>query len=63
MEAYYKEFEHPLWKELGEKAKSGGGHGGGDWLEIHRLIQAPRTGAARRTWTSTTPPRGAASPS
>ena len=46
MEAYYKEFEHPLWKELGEKAKSGGGHGGGDWLEIHRLIQALRTGAA-----------------
>jgi len=46
METYYKEFEHPLWKELGERARSGGGHGGGDWLVVHRLIQALRTGAA-----------------
>ncbi len=44
MEPYYKEFEHPLWKALGEKALSRGGHGGGDWLEIHRLIEALRTG-------------------
>jgi predicted dehydrogenase len=44
MEAYYKEFEHPLWKALGEKALSRGGHGGGDWIEILRLIQALRTG-------------------
>lgn len=44
MEPYYKEFEHPLWKALGEKASSRGGHGGGDWLEIHRLIEALRTG-------------------
>jgi predicted dehydrogenase len=44
MEPYYEEFEHPLWKALGEKASSRGGHGGGDWLEIHRLIEALRTG-------------------
>ncbi|MBC8868583.1 MAG: Gfo/Idh/MocA family oxidoreductase [Planctomycetes bacterium] len=44
MEAYYKEFEHPLWKALGEKARKRGGHGGGDWLEVHRLINALRTG-------------------
>jgi predicted dehydrogenase len=44
MEPYYEEFEHPLWKALGEKALSRGGHGGGDWLEIHRLIKALRTG-------------------
>jgi predicted dehydrogenase len=44
MEAYYKEFEHPLWKSLGEKAMKRGGHGGGDWMVVHRLIQALRTG-------------------
>ena len=44
MEPYYEEFEHPLWKAQGEKALSHGGHGGGDWLEMHRLIQALRTG-------------------
>jgi len=43
MEPYYKEFEHPLWKALGEKAMSRGGHGGGDWLEMHRLIKALQT--------------------
>ena len=44
MDAYYKEFEHPLWKGLGEKAARRGGHGGGDWLEMHRWIKALRTG-------------------
>ena len=44
MEAYYREFEHPLWKELGEQAAQRGGHGGGDWLVIHRLIRALQTG-------------------
>ncbi len=29
---------------MGEKALKRGGHGGGDWLEMHRLIKAPRTG-------------------
>lgn len=44
MDAYYKEFEHPLWKATGEKAMKRGGHGGGDWMELYRLIQALRTG-------------------
>ena len=44
MEAYYKEFEHPLGKASGEKARGLGGHGGGDWMELHRLIRALRTG-------------------
>ncbi len=44
MEAYYKEFEHPLWKAHGETAMKRGGHGGGDWLVMHRLINALRTG-------------------
>jgi len=45
MEAYYEECEHPLWKALGEEASKRGGHGGGDWLEIHRLIRALQTGS------------------
>jgi predicted dehydrogenase len=44
MKPYYDEFEHPLWKALGEQASRRGGHGGGDWLEIHRLIRALQTG-------------------
>jgi len=44
MQPYYQEFEHPLWKALSERAQSHGGHGGGDWLVMHRLIQALRTG-------------------
>jgi predicted dehydrogenase len=44
MAAYYKEFEHPLWKALGAKALRRGGHGGGDWMVMYRLIQALRTG-------------------
>jgi predicted dehydrogenase len=36
---YMKEYEHPLWKDLREKAK-GAGHGGMDYLEDHRLIDA-----------------------
>jgi predicted dehydrogenase len=46
MDAYYREFENPLWKAWGEKALSQGGHGGADWMELYRLIKALRTGVA-----------------
>jgi hypothetical protein len=46
MDEYYRQYEHPLWKVWGEKALSHGGHGGADWLTLHRLIQAMRTGVA-----------------
>jgi hypothetical protein len=38
-----KAFEHPLWKEMGERSK-GAGHGGMDFLEDYRLIAALRQG-------------------
>jgi len=38
-----KEFEHPLWKEMGERS-AGAGHGGMDFLEDYRLIAAHRQG-------------------
>jgi hypothetical protein len=38
-----KEFEHPLWKEMGERS-AGAGHGGMDFLEDYRLIACLRQG-------------------
>jgi predicted dehydrogenase len=62
MEAYYREFEHPLWKSLGKDALSHGGHAGGDWMVLHRLIKALRTGTPpdmdvydAATWSCITP--------
>jgi predicted dehydrogenase len=40
---YYEEFEHPLWRELGLKARDAG-HGGMDYLEDYRLIKCLREG-------------------
>ncbi|MCX6551737.1 MAG: Gfo/Idh/MocA family oxidoreductase [Acidobacteria bacterium] len=41
--AAYQEFDHPLWKTEGDRAK-GAGHGGMDYLEDYRLISALRNG-------------------
>jgi glycosyl hydrolase family 109/GFO/IDH/MocA oxidoreductase family protein len=38
-----KQFEHPLWKDLAERA-SGAGHGGMDYIEDYRLIKCLREG-------------------
>ncbi len=43
LEKYYDKYEHPLWKQEGERAK-GAGHGGMDYIEDFRLIAALRTG-------------------
>jgi predicted dehydrogenase len=40
---YAREYEHPIWTNLKEKAK-GAGHGGMDYIEDYRLIQALRKG-------------------
>jgi predicted dehydrogenase len=40
---YFPEYEHPLWRDLGEKARTSG-HGGGDYLMLYRIIQSLRTG-------------------
>ncbi len=36
---YKKEFEHPLWTRLRDKAK-GSGHGGGDFFVMHEFLEA-----------------------
>lgn len=40
----YKQFEHPLWKREGENAMKLGGHGGMDYIMLHRLLQCMREG-------------------
>jgi len=42
-EAYLEEFDHPLWKTEGERAR-GAGHGGMDYLEDYRLIRCLQEG-------------------
>ncbi len=39
VDAYMKEYNHPVWVELEEKSK-GAGHGGMDFIEDYRLVQA-----------------------
>jgi hypothetical protein len=42
---YLEKYDHPLWKSLAGKAQ-GHAHGGADFMQLHRLIEALRTGAA-----------------
>ena len=43
MAAYTKQYKHPVWTSLEQKAQ-GAGHGGMDYIEDYRLIQALRQG-------------------
>lgn len=44
LKPFQEKFEHPLWKKMGELAKSGGGHGGMDWLMLWRMVYCLRNG-------------------
>lgn len=44
IEAYLPAFEHPLWRQEGDRAVASGGHGGMDYLVLLRLIQAMHAG-------------------
>lgn len=43
VEKYFTEYEHPLWKAKGDRAR-GAGHGGMDYIEDYRLIHCLRAG-------------------
>ncbi len=43
LNAYMKEFEHPLWRDHGDAAR-GTGHGGADYFPIRAFLKAVRTG-------------------
>jgi predicted dehydrogenase len=45
IDGYKAQYEHTLWKTLGEKARAGG-HGGMDYVMAYRLIQCMREGLA-----------------
>ena len=45
LDNYRQTYEHPLWKRLIRKA-AGKGHGGMDYMQIHRLIECLRDGTA-----------------
>ncbi len=44
MEKMLTEYEHPITKEVGQKAKEVGGHGGMDFIMDYRLIYCLRNG-------------------
>jgi len=44
LEAFYKEYDHPLWKRVGEEAKQMGGHGGMDFVMLWRIVYCLRNG-------------------
>ncbi|MCG9896289.1 MAG: Gfo/Idh/MocA family oxidoreductase [Fimbriimonadaceae bacterium] len=46
MKARRAEFEHPLWKKVGELARQVGGHGGMDYIMLYRLIDCMKRGLA-----------------
>jgi hypothetical protein len=43
VDVYLEEFDHPLWRRL-EGESQGAGHGGMDFIEDYRLVDALRTG-------------------
>ena len=45
LDAWKKQYEHPLWTQLGEQARNGG-HGGMDFVMAWRLVQCLRDGLA-----------------
>ncbi|MDQ2667209.1 MAG: Gfo/Idh/MocA family oxidoreductase [Gemmatimonadota bacterium] len=45
IDEWKKDFEHPLWTKLGDRAR-GAGHGGMDFIMAYRLIECMREGLA-----------------
>jgi predicted dehydrogenase len=43
-EKFVAQYEHPLFKRVGELAKKMGGHGGMDFLELYRMVECLRNG-------------------
>jgi len=43
LEAWYEQWEHPLWRTMRERSE-GAGHGGMDYIEDYRLIESLRQG-------------------
>jgi hypothetical protein len=46
LDKHKAQYEHPLWKNIGELARKRGGHGGMDFIMVYRLMQCMREGLA-----------------
>lgn len=46
LDKHKPQYEHPLWKNIGELARKRGGHGGMDFIMVYRLMQCMREGLA-----------------
>ena len=46
LDKHKPQYEHALWKNIGELARKRGGHGGMDFIMIYRLMQCMREGLA-----------------
>ncbi len=44
VDSLLKVYEHPFWKEIGERARKAGGHGGMDFIMLYRLIYCLHNG-------------------
>ena len=44
LDKYKETYEHKLWREVGERARQKGGHGGMDYIMCYRLVQCMREG-------------------
>ena len=44
LEPFFRKYEHPLWKKMGEMAAKNGGHGGMDWLMLWRMVYCLHNG-------------------
>lgn len=43
-QAYYDEYDHPLWRKYADRA-AGAGHGGMDWFVLHAFVEALKADA------------------
>lgn len=41
---WYEKYDHPLWKRIGDMAKTQGGHGGMDFVMLWRIVYCLRNG-------------------
>jgi hypothetical protein len=44
LKPWYDQYEHPLWKRVGEEAVRAGGHGGMDFVMLWRIVYCLRNG-------------------
>ena len=44
LEQLYEQYEHPMYRRLGAKAKEMGGHGGMDFMMLYRIVECLQNG-------------------